>query len=318
MPGCSNANSADSHHLLAIPHDIEKKKRRNDGFDTGYLPTTDVLVVGAGPTGLTLACELMRRGIRCRIIEQADAPMPLARTLGIQSRTLEVFERMGIVAQVLRQAARVDGNNFYAGTKRLVHMDFGLLAKDHSIPYPYGASLPQTTTERIFTELLQASGADIEWSSELVDFWQEDDAVVALLKHPHDGSDETIRARFLVGCDGAHSIVRKTLGFPFEGTTYEGETLHADVELDWKKSHHEIHRWWSGFGQLDTVPMPGEQRWRLAAFVPAASSQEVPRASRELFQRFLHERARENTAIARNPTSLANFTINRRAVTQMR
>ena len=275
---------------------------------------TDVLVVGAGPVGLTMACELLRRGIRCRVIEKSDAPSQTSKALGIQSRTLEVFENMGIIEQFLARGLKVIGANVHEGETLLFQVD----ARYLKAPYPYILSLPQSDTELLLLGLLHELGGEVEWSRELVGFGQGRDRIVAFVDGDCGDTAEEITARWLVGCDGAHSRVRHTLGVPFEGSAYEEEFLLADVDLDWDRSQDRAHAWLHEDGILLCLPLPGDRRWRLVSDIATTEGEEAPRASVELFQELMAERARDVKTNISNPTWMSNFKISRRMVTWYR
>lgn len=183
---------------------------------------TDVLIVGAGPTGLTLACELLRRGVSCRIIDKAAAPATTSRALGLQPRTLELFDTMGLIDQVLSSGGPVFDANFYDRDRLLVTLSTaGMQSLD--TPYPQIWITPQVNVELAPIAQLDRLGGAVERACELLDFREAGSQVIATVKHG-DGdasTTEEIRANWLVGCDGAHSQVRKTLGVKFEGSTYE-------------------------------------------------------------------------------------------------
>lgn len=139
----------------------------------------------------------------------------------------------------------------------------------------------------------------------------------ATIRNTNDGTAEEIRAKWLVGTDGAHSRVRKALGFTFEGSTYAEEFLIADVDLDWDKSRDEIHIWMHHDGQFAAMPYPNNH-WRLIADVASPDGKEIPRASLELFQQLMRERAGDTTTTISNPIWFSNFQINRRMVSSYR
>ena len=285
-----------------------------DATETLPKSETEVLVVGAGPTGLMMACELLRRGVRCRVVDESDAPSRTSKALGIQPRTLEVFESMGIVERFLAEGTRTTGVNVHHGEERILRMDTGNL----KAPYPYVLALPQSETERLLTERLRELGGEVERSRELVGFGQEEDLVVAWIKDLGRGATEKIRAGWLVGCDGAHSQVRHTLGVPFEGSAYEEEFLLADVDLDWSRSHDEAHAWLHADGIFGVLPLPSGHQWRLISDVTPQDGEEPPTASVELFQRLMAERTGDTKTRISNPTWLSNFRISRRMVTGYR
>jgi 2-polyprenyl-6-methoxyphenol hydroxylase-like FAD-dependent oxidoreductase len=280
-------------------------------MNTALQSQTDVLIVGAGPTGLTLACELLRRGISCRIIDKAPTPATTSRALGIQPRTLELFDTMGLIDPVLSTGGPVFDANFYEGDRLLLALSTAGMQKLDT-PYPQIWITPQVNVEQVLTTRLHQLGGVVERSCELVDFCDADSQVIATIKHDGDGSKtEEIQAGWLVGCDGAHSQVRKALGVKFEGSTYEEKFLLADVELDWQRERDRSHTWFPTEGMFSIIPLPNSQLWRVFAVVDGET---VPPVSLELFQQLFRERTGDTQTTLSNPTWLSSFTINRRMV----
>ncbi|TLQ44322.1 FAD-dependent monooxygenase [Streptomyces marianii] len=245
---------------------------------------TDVLIVGAGPVGLTAAAELRRHGADCRIVDRLPARLPYAKAVGIQPRTLEIWDRMGMVRDALDAAVPMRGQLLYADGAEQGRIDFRL---PPDVPYGF-AALPQYETERVVEEHLARFGTRIERGTELVSFEQDTDGVLSRIVTV-DGGEEEVRSRFLVGCDGAHSIVRKTLGLTFEGAAFPEEYMLADVEVDWslppgygvRATHH------GDDGSVDDllvcIPLPGRGRYRVSTLVPpelSAARQPVGDADR--------------------------------------
>jgi 2-polyprenyl-6-methoxyphenol hydroxylase-like FAD-dependent oxidoreductase len=275
---------------------------------------TDVLIVGAGPTGLTLACELLGRGVGCRIIDKAASPATTSRALGLQPRTLELFDTMGIVNRVLATGGPVIDASLYAGDRPPLTLGTAGL-RDLDTPYPRLWITPQASVERPLVERLQELGGTVERSRELAGFRQTDSCVIATVKRGDFDEREEIRASWLVGCDGAHSRVRKALGVSFEGSTYEEKFLLADVDLDWGRDRNRTHTWFPPEGMFSVFPLPGSSQWRIFAVV---EDETTPPFSLELFQRLLGERTGDVETTLSNPTWMSNFTINRRMVDRYR
>ncbi|CAN3984536.1 FAD-dependent monooxygenase [Kitasatospora purpeofusca] len=229
---------------------------------------TEVLVVGAGPVGLTAAAELRRRGVGCRIVDRLDRPQPYAKAVGLQPRTLEVWEAMGLVGRVLDEAVPLLGQLTFVDGRPGPGLELELPAE---VPYRF-AALPQDTTERLLAEYLAGFGTRVERGTELLGLEQGDDRVRASLDTP-DGPAE-LSARYVLGCDGAHSRVRRAIGVDFAGDAFPERYMLGDVEVDWDLPGGYgvrcLRR--SGDGTPDDVlvciPLPGHRRYRMSMLVP--------------------------------------------------
>jgi 2-polyprenyl-6-methoxyphenol hydroxylase-like FAD-dependent oxidoreductase len=251
--------------------------------------TNDVLIVGAGPTGLVLACDLARRGVPFRLIDAAPVHFAGSRAKGLQPRTLEVFDDLGVLDAVTSIAAEYPPMRAYRG--RTVLMEQRM--QEHNeptpqVPYPNVLMLPQWRTEQILRDRLAELGGRVELGSELTDIRQDDDGVTATIVH--DGRSSELRATHLIGADGGASTVRKQLGVGFEGETYETERMFiADVRLDGLDRDH-IHVWADLASQTMRVavfPLTATEDFQL--MVPLKADAEAPEPTLDALQRLVED-----------------------------
>jgi 2-polyprenyl-6-methoxyphenol hydroxylase-like FAD-dependent oxidoreductase len=226
----------------------------------------DVLVVGAGPTGLMLANQLARRGVRVQIIDRHAGPSLQTRALGVQARTLEIYAKLGIVDRALELGKPGTGATLWAQGKRMGHVPLSERGQD-ATPYPYILILGQDDNERIMGEKLNSLGVKVQWNTELVSLEQNAGAVTATLKLA-DGTSQSLRAPWVAGCDGAHSAVRELSGITFPGAPYEHVFFVADVEMTGRMTPEEVnvYLWREGFHLL--FPMRGQDHWRIVGILP--------------------------------------------------
>jgi 2-polyprenyl-6-methoxyphenol hydroxylase-like FAD-dependent oxidoreductase len=225
---------------------------------------TDVLVVGAGPTGLVLALALARRGVRVRIVDKAAEPGTTSRALAVQARTLELYGPLGLADAVVEAGRKVEAVNLWAGGKRVAHAAFGRLGADVS-PYPYALIYPQDAHERLLIAHLEKLGVTVERQAELVSCTADKDGVAAILRLP--GGTEACRAAYLAGCDGAHSAVREGLKIGFPGGTYEHLFYVADVAAGGPALDGALHVGLDRSDFLAVFPLAGNGHARLVGTV---------------------------------------------------
>lgn len=211
---------------------------------------SEVLVVGAGPTGLTLACELWRHGTPCRIIDRRGVPVDRSRAVDVQSRTLEVFDRIGIAAQAIDRGRRIHAMSVYDGATRLARLHY----EADGAPYPFSIALPQSDTERLLEQRLEALGGSVERGTRLKSFAGEVDHVDVELTRA-DGSAEKLQVGWLAGCDGVASSVRDGLGIEFEGKSATRSFTTADATLEWRLPDDEVSLFISDTGFLLAMPL---------------------------------------------------------------
>jgi 2-polyprenyl-6-methoxyphenol hydroxylase-like FAD-dependent oxidoreductase len=226
----------------------------------------DVLVVGAGPTGLMLANQLGRRGVRAMVIDRHAGPALQTRALGVQARTLEIYAHLGIVERALELGKRATGANIWSQGRRAARLPLGDIGRDLS-PYPFLLILGQDDNERLLGEVLRARGMVVRWSTELVGLAQGASQVKATLKHP-DGTIGDVTVAWVAGCDGARSAVRELSGIAFEGAPYEHVFFVADTQVTGPMVPDElnVYLWREGFHLF--FPMRGTDHWRLVGILP--------------------------------------------------
>lgn len=191
-------------------------------------PSTDVLIVGAGPTGLTLAIELRRLGLSARLIDKNAHAARYSQALVVQARTLEQWERYGIADQAVAAGRKLHHAHLFSDRKPIVQISFDLIPGK----YPFLLFLPQKDTEQILTEHLGSiNGAAIERQTELLSFTQDDSGVTSQIRLP-DGSTEELRTSWILGADGAHSTLRSQLNIPFSGEAVHLSFLLGDLALE--------------------------------------------------------------------------------------
>jgi 2-polyprenyl-6-methoxyphenol hydroxylase-like FAD-dependent oxidoreductase len=242
----------------------------------------DALVVGGGPTGLTMAGELARRGLQIRLLDKALEPPPdHSRALAVQARTMEIFEQMGLAQEVIARGRRAEALNLFlpgGGRARLPLDAFSEL----STPFPEIRVIQQHDTEAVLASRLPGLGVKLERGVALVSYTQDDGGITATLRRT-DGETEEVRSTWLLGCDGAHSQVRKGADIAFEGDTYDDQCLLGDVILDWPMPDGEIYISPTRRGVAAAFPVPGERRFRVVLILPEARTATASELSLEEF-----------------------------------
>lgn len=273
----------------------------------------DVLVVGAGPVGLTMAAELARYGVAVRIIDKAASRTDKSKALVVWSRTLELLDRAACGASFVNAGFKVRAANIVAGDELVGHIRIDEIES----PHPYALMLPQSETERLMEEHLNTYGVQVEREVELLKFAAGTDDVTTTMRHA-DGREEALDVQWLIGCDGAHSAVRHGLGMQFEGDTLPSDWILADLHLDGLPGKpDELNLYWHAEGALAIFPItPG--RYRVIADVGDAPPG-GPRADPTLEEiQAVLDRRGPGDIRASDPIWLASFRINERKVTDYR
>jgi len=227
---------------------------------------TDVLVVGAGPTGLMLANQLGRRGARTMIIDRHSGPALQSRAMAVHARTLEIYSKLGLAERAVELGRPGYGANMWEGGKMKARVPLNEMGKKLSA-FPYVLMLGQDSNERILGENLAQYGLTVQWNTELIALDQQADHVIATIKEP-DGGMRKITATYVAGCDGARSSVRELNGIAFPGAPYEHAFFVADTEAVGPMVQDELNVFlWSGGFHL-YFPMKGNNQWRVIGILP--------------------------------------------------
>ena len=199
----------------------------------------DVLIVGAGPTGLVLALWLTRLGVTVRIIDKTAEAGTTSRALAVQARTLELYRQLGLTEAVLERGHKVPAINLWVKGAQKAHLGFAAVGSELT-PYSFLHIFPQDAHERLLNEKLQELGVTVERRTELLGFTDQGDRVLARLRRA-DAEEKNCEAAYIVGCDGARSLVRETLGTGFPGGTYRQVFYVADVQAKGLVANGEFH-----------------------------------------------------------------------------
>src|SRR5258708_37535144 len=227
----------------------------------------DVLVVGAGPSGLTLAASLVKRGVATTVVDRQPAGANTSRAAVVNARTLEVLEDLDVASRMFKEGIQAPRFSIRDRSRTLIPIDFSRLPSD----YPYSLMVPQSTTEKLLLDRLVELGGSVIRPKTLTSITQDPDGVTATFD---DG--DVIRARSAVGADGIHSTVREQAGIGFEGGAYGESFMLADVQLRGEAPVDEVILFWARAGLTVVAPLPGEI-FRIVA--PVADAPEEPSAS---------------------------------------
>jgi 2-polyprenyl-6-methoxyphenol hydroxylase-like FAD-dependent oxidoreductase len=264
-----------------------------------------VLICGAGPTGLTLACELVRRGVEVRIIDELPKPTTQSRALAVQPRTLEIFERMGVLDSFLEKGLKVTQINLYHHARKEFELKFDVIES----AFPFLLSIPQADTEKILIHHLELLGCHVERGVRVLSIQKG----CAFLHHP-DGNEELFSPKWIVGCDGAHSQVRHNLNFSFKGIKLPELFALADLTLEGPLIHSEGHFFFENEGVFAFVPLTESNTFRM--ILPLKEQISPEQLTQDFFSNFLQKRAPYLHVKKTSWTSL--FSIHRRIAPSFR
>ena len=268
-----------------------------------------VMVVGAGPVGLTLALALRRQGLAVRIVDKSAARTDKSKAVVIWPRTLELLDIQGCAQAFVDAGVPARGARILGEGRELVHAHFDLARS----AFPYALLIPQSETERLLEQLLAAAGVQVERQVELLSFADDGRQVSATLRHA-DGREEGTTAAWLAACDGAHSTVRHALGLAFDGDTMDTGWILADVLIDGDLPNDLMTIGWQPEGVMAYFPMGG-RRFRVIAETGSASDTSDPTLAQ--VQSLIDSRGPQGLR-AHDPVWLSHFRINERKIKDYR
>ena len=272
--------------------------------------SSPILIVGAGTTGLAMACELARHGAPVRIIDKQAGINPHCRACSVHARTLEIFHDFGIVEEILAQGHKILGMSQYANGERFMHSS----GDEVESPYPFSINLEQCKTEAALERLLRSYNIEVERETELVAIVGRPEAVVATIRH--GDSSEEVETPWLIGCDGAHSRVRHLNHLHFPGKEDLHQYCLADVVIEGAPARDEIHAFMGDHGLLFFFPLP-QGRWMFAADLPTQHDAVKEQPSLDDVRAIASERGPAGIRMS-DPRWLAYFRINYRAARHYR
>ncbi len=234
--------------------------------------TTEVIIIGAGPTGLSLACQLIRYGVDFVILDQKKTTTPFSKAIGVQARTLEIYEQINLADKLIEQGWITEKARFVVGGEVRGEVELSKIGEGMS-PYPFLLIVEQGRHEKVLYDFIKENGKDVSWETELAGFLQDETGVRAKVKTATDET-ETIEAKFIVGCDGAKSAVRNMLGLTFEGSTFERMFYVADAEIDWKFTHDALYVCLAKKALTGFFPMVGKNHYRIVGTFPEGHEKE--------------------------------------------
>jgi 2-polyprenyl-6-methoxyphenol hydroxylase-like FAD-dependent oxidoreductase len=234
-------------------------------MNSSAIRDTDVLIIGAGPTGLVLALWLTLMGVRVRVVDKTAEPGTTSRALAVQARTLEFYNQIGLANAIVGCGRKAVAANLWVAGNNVARAVFGDMGEGLS-PFPYALIFPQDEHERLLIDRLTKVGVHVERQTELLAFEEANDHVIARLKRVN-GATETCETSYIAGCDGAHSIVREALKIGFPGGDYDHLFYVADVEGGGTAMNGDVHVGLDKSEFLAVFPLKGEGRVRLVGTV---------------------------------------------------
>ncbi|MRX73933.1 hypothetical protein GJU40_17505 [Bacillus lacus] len=266
---------------------------------------TDVLVVGAGPVGLAIANELHHFGVNCMLIDKEKSISTKSKALGVMPRTLELLERLGLDREFTKKGLKAQTFHVYSGEKELVKLD--LSDKLHS-KFPYVLMIPQNETEDILYRHLKRQGGEVLWQTTLTEIEEMSSHISVKIKR-NSGASGMIAAKYVIGCDGVHSTVRKKAGLTFQGKALEQQFSLADLKVEWNLPRDEVFAFVKDGEAAAFFPMKDGQH----RVVFTSDEDELTSITLEEIQSVI-ERVGPSGARVHSPTWKSRFRIHQRMV----
>ncbi len=212
----------------------------------------EVLIIGAGPVGLTLANEMVRHGVKPRVIDASPGIREISKAMILHVRTQEVLDKVGIAGSAVSQAEPLTEVVVHAYGKHIGSWNLDGIES----PYPHPVIIGQNHTQHLLLDHLQSQGCTVEWNTEATAVSVDDTGTTIELTHNHNNT-ETVKAKYVVGCEGSNSVVRKSLGFTFEGERYAGEQfIQADCKISWGLPSGKSYLFLTATGYLMVIEFP--------------------------------------------------------------
>jgi 2-polyprenyl-6-methoxyphenol hydroxylase-like FAD-dependent oxidoreductase len=227
---------------------------------------TEVVIVGAGPTGLSLASQLVRHSIRFIVLDKNEGVTPHSKAIGVQARTLEIYDQIDLAQKAIAEGTIAEKGRLFIDGEERGELDFSGIGKGMS-SFPFVLMLEQSKNERLLYEYLRDHQTEVLWKTELESFSQSADGIVARVRTP-DGSSRVIQGQYLVGCDGPKSLVRHQLNLSFEGSTFERTFYVADTRIEGSLSHEALNICFAKDSFVVFFPLKGAKRFRVVGVFP--------------------------------------------------
>jgi len=229
------------------------------------MTNVDIIIIGAGPTGLMLACQLQRNGISFIIIDSKAGTSDQSRALVVSSRSLEIYRQLAEINKVNSEGQIISSFRMVPSKNNFITINIGAVGEGLT-DFPFVFSLEQNKNEEILYQHLKDKGKDVQWNTTIKDFKDEGDEV--FVKVNKNGIEETFNCKYLVGCDGAKSFVRHKLNLTFEGGTYENKFFLADADIDWDIKEKELVGYLRPFNLVAFFPLKGKNHYRILGNLP--------------------------------------------------